>query len=118
MDDRRETTLPVTAEVGSEGGSYADPTYQVATFEDSNASRSADVALEASAGEAIGFDTLAERGDGTSRDPAGGVVRYPTEPPSPPSAREAWRPRALMRWGVVAAGAAAGAAVALILRRR
>ena len=31
-DDRREHTLPVTAEVGDEGGSYADPTIQVPTF--------------------------------------------------------------------------------------
>jgi hypothetical protein len=27
----RDEKLPVTAEVGSEGGSYADPTYQEAT---------------------------------------------------------------------------------------
>ena len=32
-DDRREKTLPVTAEVGGEGGSYADPTLQVPTFD-------------------------------------------------------------------------------------
>ena len=31
-DDRADTSLPVTAEVGGEGGSYADPTLQVATF--------------------------------------------------------------------------------------
>ena len=31
-DDRADKKLPVTGEVGSEGGSYADPTYQVATF--------------------------------------------------------------------------------------
>lgn len=33
-DDRRENTLPVTAEVGAEGGSYADPTIQVPTFQE------------------------------------------------------------------------------------
>lgn len=33
-DDRRENKLPVTAEVGDEGGSYADPTIQVPTFHD------------------------------------------------------------------------------------
>jgi hypothetical protein len=33
-DDRREHKLPVTAEVGDEGGSYADPTIQVPTFHD------------------------------------------------------------------------------------
>jgi hypothetical protein len=31
-DDRRENELPVTAEVGDEGGSFADPTIQVPTF--------------------------------------------------------------------------------------
>ena len=33
-DDRRENKLPVTAEVGGEGGSFADPTIQVPTFHD------------------------------------------------------------------------------------
>lgn len=33
-DDRADKKLPVTAEVGSEGGSFADPTYQVSTFEE------------------------------------------------------------------------------------
>ena len=32
-DDRAGKKLPVTGEVGSEGGSYADPTYQVAEVE-------------------------------------------------------------------------------------
>ena len=32
-DDRADKKLPVTGEVGSEGGSYADPTYQVAEFD-------------------------------------------------------------------------------------
>lgn len=32
-DDRADKKLPVTGEVGSEGGSYADPTYQVAELE-------------------------------------------------------------------------------------
>jgi hypothetical protein len=31
-DDRRENKLPVTGEVGGEGGSFADPTIQVPTF--------------------------------------------------------------------------------------
>lgn len=33
-DDRRRRKLPVTGEVGAEGGSYADPTLQVPTFHD------------------------------------------------------------------------------------
>ena len=32
-DDRADKKLPVTGEVGSEGGSYGDPTMQVATHE-------------------------------------------------------------------------------------
>jgi hypothetical protein len=32
-DDRADKKLPVTGEVGSEGGSYADPTYQISQFE-------------------------------------------------------------------------------------
>ena len=33
-DDRADKKLPVTGELGSEGGSYGDPTYQVPTFEE------------------------------------------------------------------------------------
>jgi hypothetical protein len=32
-DDRTAASLPVTAEVGGEGGSFADPTVQVASVE-------------------------------------------------------------------------------------
>lgn len=32
-DDRADKTLPVTGEVGSEGGSFADATYQVSEAE-------------------------------------------------------------------------------------
>lgn len=32
-DDRADKKLPVTGEVGSEGGSYADATLQIAQFE-------------------------------------------------------------------------------------
>ena len=32
-DDRADKKLPVTGEVGSEGGSFADPTYQVSELE-------------------------------------------------------------------------------------
>jgi hypothetical protein len=32
-DDRADKKLPVTGEVGSEGGSFADATYQVSEFE-------------------------------------------------------------------------------------
>ena len=33
-DDRADKSLPVTGEVGSEGGSFADPTIQVPTFKE------------------------------------------------------------------------------------
>lgn len=42
-DDRANTKLPVTGEVGSEGGSYADPTYQVSEF-DGDLGRTAEAA--------------------------------------------------------------------------
>lgn len=32
-DDRADKKLPVTGEIGSEGGSYADPTYQISERE-------------------------------------------------------------------------------------
>jgi hypothetical protein len=66
-DDQAEEKLPVTAEVGGEGGSYADPTTQVATFE-------GDVP---NAGEP-GTDTPAAELDESS--PAGQIRKYPTEP--------------------------------------
>ena len=42
-DDRADKKLPVTGEVGSEGGSYADPTYQVSEF-DGDLGRNAEAA--------------------------------------------------------------------------
>lgn len=32
-DDRADKKLPVTGEIGSEGGSYGDPTLQISHFE-------------------------------------------------------------------------------------
>ncbi|HVL67042.1 MAG TPA: hypothetical protein VM364_07245 [Vicinamibacterales bacterium] len=48
-DDRTDKKLPVTGEVGSEGGSYADSTMQVAEFE-------GDVGRTAEAAEPAGAD--------------------------------------------------------------
>lgn len=109
-DDRRENTLPVTSEVGSEGGSFADPTAQVPTFE-------GDIHRVPGRGGAASSATQAVRSDdlkgGGSRVTAGeGVVRYPTEPPHPPSAREGRRMSGV-DWKTGLVGAAAGAAVAL-----
>ena len=62
-DDRAEKKLPVTGEVGSEGGSYADATMQISTFE-GDLGRSA----EASEPEHVESD-------------ASDVTKYPGEPP-------------------------------------
>lgn len=62
-DDRADKKLPVTGEVGSEGGSYADPTYQVATFE-----------------EDLGEHAQAVEPGGVQSD-ASDVKKYPDEAP-------------------------------------
>jgi hypothetical protein len=98
-----ESSLPVTAEVGAEGGSFADAAMQTATFGRKELRR--DVPMQ-------------EGGppEGDEHAPSG-MRRYPTEPPLPSthSARaDTWRA------GIIgaAAGAAAGAAVALALIKR
>ena len=107
-DDRADISLPVTAEVGSEGGSYADPTHQVATF-------TGDVEhSEARPRDAAGY--AVHREDPAGADPDRGMVRFPTEPPSPPSASEG-RGTPTRRWQTGLAGAAAGAALAIGIAR-
>jgi hypothetical protein len=49
-DDRADKTLPVTAEVGDEGGSYADPATQVETFSGPDGNPRVDQARIAGAG--------------------------------------------------------------------
>lgn len=60
-DDRADKKLPVTGEVGSEGGSFADPTNQVAEFE-------GDVGRTAEASEPATADAVTED-----------ATRYPTD---------------------------------------
>lgn len=116
-DDRRDRTLPVTEEVGSEGGSYADPTSQVATFGGHDAPRTIDSgSVPSTPGDALERSSIDEHGVGTMPGPATGMLRYPTEPPSPPSARE--DPRTGTRWKSAAMAAAAGTAAAFLWRRR
>jgi hypothetical protein len=105
-DDRRENTLPVTGEVGSEGGSFGDPTHQISTFE-------GDIERTRGRGGASSSATQAVRSGhaGASASAADGIVRYPTEPPHAPSATEGRRVGG-MDWKAGLAGAAAGAAVA------
>jgi hypothetical protein len=105
-DDRTEGRLPVTAEVGSEGGSYADPTVQVATFDgDVERLRGHGGAGSHAAQEARGMDAPA--GDD------GGMLRYPTESPDAPADPR----RRRFDWRSGAAGAAVAALVMLALSR-
>jgi hypothetical protein len=110
-DDRREPTLPVTAEVGSEGGSFADPATQVSTFE-------GDVTRVRGRGGASSTATqgirLAEIRD-AGASAAAGIVRYPTEAPDGPAAPGARTSG--IDWKMGIAGAAAGAAVAMVVSR-
>lgn len=93
--DRRESQPSTTAEIGSEGGSYAEPLNQTATF--SGPANPNISPADAIAGKMSVATETAARGPlaGTSLDiddeTAGGMVRYPTEPPSPPDAREGRR---------------------------
>jgi hypothetical protein len=114
-DDRREPTLPVTAEVGSEGGSFADPATQVSTFE-------GDVTRVRGRGGPSSTATQVTR-PAEIRDAgasaAAGMVRYPTDAPDGPAAPGARNGG--VNWKTGLAGAAAGAAVAFAvstLRRR
>lgn len=61
-DDRADKKLPVTGEIGSEGGSYGDPTLQISTFE-------GDLGRNA---EAVEPHTVESGGDD--------VIKYPNEP--------------------------------------
>ena len=116
--------LPVTAEIGSEGGSYAERSNQAATF--SGPANPNVSPADAAAGRLSVATETAARGPlaGTSVDRAddtvSGTVRYPTEPPSPPDALESRRMRAHpWRNGLigVTAGAAAWFGVSRLRRR-
>jgi hypothetical protein len=81
----RDEPLPVTAEVGGEGGSFADPTYQESTRrerlprqpETAQPNAESDAAQYASHGEQI-----EEGGAGTAPGPGEGMKRYPTDDPA------------------------------------
>lgn len=62
-DDRADKKLPVTGEIGSEGGSYGDPTLQISHFE-------GDLGRTADAAEPEGVESGADD-----------VIKYPNEPP-------------------------------------
>src|SRR3954447_13877763 len=87
-DDRANRALPLTAEVGGEGGSYADPTLQVPTFRGPIADIGTPAGAASVAGEAIGFEEVAAGGVGASPDPSHGMIRYPSEDPASPRAED------------------------------
>lgn len=116
--ERRDTRLPVTEEVGSEGGSYADATNQVMTFSgpaNPNASP-ADAIAGRMPIEPEARDPFSGTSIGTDDDTASGMIRYPTEPPSPADAREGRRIGGYP-WRSALIGAAAGALVVVGLSR-
>jgi hypothetical protein len=118
-DDRRENKLPVTAEVGSEGGSFADSTTQVATFEDDVARGSGHGGASSSATQASRMHEVQAARGGQGRPASDGIVRYPTEPPSSPGASEGRRTSGIdWRMGLAGAAAGAGAILALVANRR
>jgi hypothetical protein len=114
-EDRAGRPLPVTAEVGGEGGSFADATNQVATFREPQADeRSGGPAASSALGYALHEESVAEGGVGTAPDPSRGMKRFPTDPPleEVPRAR-----RFTPDWRSAAIGAAAGFAAGLLTRR-
>ncbi len=119
-DDRVDPHLPVTDEVGSEGGSYSDATDQVATFRNDVPRTDGFGGPGSTAAQAIRSPVIANSGVGSAPAPDHGMIRYPTEPPNPPSATEGRRIGS-GNWRAGVIGAAAGAAAALsveLLRRR
>jgi hypothetical protein len=102
----------VTEEVGSEGGSFADPTHQVATF-------TGDVRRETGEGTSAAVRDDAAytlRGESAQDDWGGGLARYATEP----SAKEAGgsMARGASTRNSFLFGLAAGALAAAVFRRR
>ncbi len=75
-DNRTEPELPVTAEVGDEGGSFADPTLQVDTFSGVFGNPRVDQKAVAPAGAVAG--AVAPDPD---RPDEGATVTPATEPP-------------------------------------
>ena len=121
-DERTEPALPMTAEVGGEGGSYADPTVQVATFEGDLPRGEGHGGTSSTSNYAIRNEPIIAGAAGTEPDNASDMVRFATEaPPSSPtssatpSARN--RGRSGTGWRTGLAGAAAGAALALGLSK-
>lgn len=122
--DRVSSQLPDTAEVGSEGGSHADSRNQAATF--SGPANPTVSPADAAASRMPVVTEAAPRGPLAGPSPEGaendtpGMIRYPTEPPSTPDARQG-RKMTAHAWRSGLIGLAAGTAALLgfsRLRRR
>ena len=74
-DDRRRASLPVTAEVGDEGGSFADPTAQVATF-DGELGRCGSEGDGETGSRQVRAESMSASED---EDVTKGIVKYPNE---------------------------------------
>jgi hypothetical protein len=74
-DDHRRASLPVTAEVGDEGGSFADPTAQVATF-DGELGRCGSEGHGGTAWRLVRSESMSANED---EDVKKGLVKYPNE---------------------------------------
>ena len=75
-DDRADKALPVTAEVGGEGGSYADATVQAETFKGASGNLRADQkAIPGPDG-----DQAAAAAEGEQVRDTGEAVKHATEP--------------------------------------
>lgn len=75
--DGADRTLPVTAEIGGEGGSYADATTQRDTFKGPAGNERVDPKLAG-----LGAEAPAIRSGEDQSDPKDDVVTYPTERPN------------------------------------
>jgi hypothetical protein len=73
--DPAEDSLPVTAELGDEGGSYGDATLQAETFKGARGNTRVDPKTVA----APARDAERLEPDADSRGPAEDAVKYPTE---------------------------------------
>ena len=107
-DAAPRTGLPVTGEIGSEGGSFADPTGQVATFHDAVEQVREDRAAESPASQAVRSEDAGA---------PGGFVRYPTEAPADPSAPAVALEASGRAWRTGLIGAAAGFALGIVIHR-
>ena len=91
MDDvqrYRDEDLPVTAEVGGEGGSFAEPTYQKSDERPDGLERASDTRQPDAAADTAQYaehrEQVANGGVGTAPDPAHGMKSTRRSDTSPP----------------------------------